>query len=299
MNDKKEIIMLSGVPASGKSYYAAEFSKQDPKYVIINRDTIRFCNTYYKFDKEDYISEIEEFEVRKAIEHNYIPIIDATNLNPKTRAKWENLAKELDCDLVEKAFKIDFKTALERDRDRDHPVGEKVLKRFFNNYFPELLDEFSGEYKPDNRVLTPYPEYDYKKSFAIICDLDGTLALHNGRNCYDVSKCTSDILNERLYDVLKRLSYEGCNIIFLSGREEIYREGTLQWLNLNIKIPFSLFMRSKNDYRKDCIIKKEIYKNKIEGKYNVLAWFDDRNQVVDMVRKELNLPCYQVYYGNF
>jgi len=46
-------------------------------------------------------------------------------------------------------------------------------------------------------------------------------------------------------------------------------------------------------------VDKEIYKAKIEPNYDVYLVLDDRNQVVDMWRKELQLPCFQVWYGDF
>jgi hypothetical protein len=43
-----------------------------------------------------------------------------------------------------------------------------------------------------------------------------------------------------------------------------------------------MYMRPKDDYRKDTIIKKEIYQNEVVGKYNLLCVYDDRLQVLDM-----------------
>jgi hypothetical protein len=58
-------------------------------------------------------------------------------------------------------------------------------------------------------------------------------------------------------------------------------------------------MRPNNDFRKDSIIKKHIYETKILGRYHVEVVLDDRNQVVDLWRKDLKLPCFQVWYGDF
>ena len=88
-------------------------------------------------EQESYISDIEEFEIRSAIKHKLNPIIDATNLNPKTVAKWKALAEELNVDIEFKLFEIDFATALERDSKRERSVGKKVLERFFKDYFPD------------------------------------------------------------------------------------------------------------------------------------------------------------------
>lgn len=58
-------------------------------------------------------------------------------------------------------------------------------------------------------------------------------------------------------------------------------------------------MRASEDYRKDAVIKKEIFKREIQNQFYVEFLLDDRNQVVDMWRKELQLACFQVNYGDF
>ena len=54
-----------------------------------------------------------------------------------------------------------------------------------------------------------------------------------------------------------------------SGREDIYREQTLRWLQEH-EVAFELLiMRPAGDFRKDAVIKKEIFMQHIEGKYYV------------------------------
>ena len=60
----------------------------------------------------------------------------------------------------------------------------------------------------------------------------------------------------------------------------------------------NVYMRDKNDSRKDTIIKHEIYENYIKNKFNVRVIYDDRNSVVDMWRS-LGLKCFQVQEGDF
>ena len=89
------IIVLQGPPAAGKSTEAKRLHELDKNNVIICRDSIRESRgNYWIPEQEAYISAIEEFEVREAINQGLNPIIDATNLNPKTLQKWENIAKE-------------------------------------------------------------------------------------------------------------------------------------------------------------------------------------------------------------
>lgn len=296
-----KILVLQGVPASGKSTFARSLVLKDKSYVIVSRDAIREARgDYWIPEHEDYISDIEEFEIRSAIKHNLNPIIDATNLNPKTIAKWKNLAEELNVNIEFKMFEIDFATALERDSKRERCVGKKVLERFFRNYFPDQLKV----YYTDDRLKGPFYLYNDEKEDCIIADLDGTVCLHDGRNPYDLTRVSEDIPNYPLVQFLKELI---CNkhIIFLSGREETNqcRQDTINWLTENICSPdfgykWELLMRDKNNFEPDEIIKERIFHKEIEPKYNVIAVFDDRNKVVKMWRS-LGLLCNQVYWGNF
>lgn len=296
-----KILVLQGVPASGKSTFARSLVLKDKSYVIVSRDAIREARgDYWIPEHEDYISDIEEFEIRSAIKHNLNPIIDATNLNPKTIAKWKNLAEELNVNIEFKMFEIDFATALERDSKRERSVGKKVLERFFRDYFPDQLKV----YYTDDRLKGPFYLYNDEKEDCIIVDLDGTVCLHDGRNPYDLTRVSEDIPNYPLVQFLKELI---CNkhIIFLSGREETNqcRQDTINWLTENICSPdfgykWELLMRDKNNFEPDEIIKERIFHKEIEPKYNVIAVFDDRDKVVKMWRS-LGLLCNQVYWGNF
>jgi hypothetical protein len=55
-------------------------------------------------------------------------------------------------------------------------------------------------------------------------------------------------------------------------------------------------MRPENDYRKDTIIKKEIYENDIKNNYNVLSVYDDRLSVCEAWH-ELGLFVFNVNQG--
>lgn len=135
----------------------------------------------------------------------------------------------------------------------------------------------------------------------IICDIDGTLALLEGRNPYDPTT-GEDLLNYPIANILE--VYDNQNVfdvdlILLSGREDKYREFTEKWLHKNgINHYKELFMRKTGDFRKDYVIKKELYEKYIKDKYSVLFVLDDRDQVVKMWREE-GLTCLQVAFGNF
>jgi hypothetical protein len=137
---------------------------------------------------------------------------------------------------------------------------------------------------------------------AIICDLDGTLALLGDRSPFDASTAEDDLINLPIANILEvydNQSLYDISLILLSGREEHFRGATERWLKkYKITNYKALYLRKNRDFRKDFVVKKEIYEKRIKRKYDVLFVLEDRDQVVKMWR-EVGLPCLQVAYGDF
>ena len=90
-----KILILQGVPASGKTTWAKEFVTGREDWVIISKDSIReSTGNYWVPSRENYISEVEELQVKSAIKNNLNIILDSTNLNPKVIEKWKKLLKK-------------------------------------------------------------------------------------------------------------------------------------------------------------------------------------------------------------
>lgn len=137
---------------------------------------------------------------------------------------------------------------------------------------------------------------------AIICDIDGTLALLGSRSPYDASTAEDDLLNHPVANILEVYTTQDrfeIHVFLITGREEKFRSQTERWLK-KYKIKYeSLFMRPTGDHRKDTVVKMEIYKKNIADKYDVIFVLEDRDQVVAMWRIQLGLTCLQVEYGDF
>ena len=159
----------------------------------------------------------------------------------------------------------------------------------------------------------------------IICDLDGTLCDITHRlihvkpqtkkdwNAFFVGIC-DDKVNEPVLRVLEEMTLGNCGcsygerreIIFCSGRPEYTRADTVEWLHRVDEDLFNpdpelenykLYMRKDGDYRPDDVVKEEILNEHIP-KDRVLFVLDDRQQVVDMWRRN-GLTCFQVAEGDF
>ena len=88
-----KLLILQGIPASGKSTFAKEWAKEDPiKRIVISRDSIRhMLGQYWVPTRECLVSEIELQSVISGLSRDYDVCIDATNLNLKYLQKWLNL----------------------------------------------------------------------------------------------------------------------------------------------------------------------------------------------------------------
>lgn len=292
-----KIIVLQGIPCSGKTTWGRSFVKGKTDWAIVNRDSIRLGRgDYWIPTQEDYITKLEEYAIKEALYSNLNVIIDATNLNPATIDKWNRIAKETNSEIEFKFFDISVKEAIARDTQRGLSggisVGESVIRTFYNKYVKGKYDKkvVKRNYIPVNKDLPT----------CIICDIDGTVANMNGRSPYDYTAVDSDLPDTEIIFTVESLvsNLDGCELIFVSGRSDSCREATIKWLDSVVNIDYKLYMRKNGDWRKDSIIKEELYTEFIKDKYNVWCVFDDRNQTVEKWR-ELGLLTFQVADGNF
>jgi hypothetical protein len=136
------------------------------------------------------------------------------------------------------------------------------------------------------------------KPKAIVCDIDGTLATRGDRDPYDLSRVGEDTVNITVATVLKALALQGFEIIYTSGRDDIARDDTVEWLDTHTSIAwYELLMRVHGDNRPDAVIKQEMLEI-IQLSHEVFLVLDDRDSVVKMWR-DSNIPTWQVNWGGF
>ena len=153
-----------------------------------------------------------------------------------------------------------------------------------------------------------------KDKKTVIFDLDGTLAditsrrilstKDNGKMDWDTffnpKNIKLDLPNTPVIKMAQMLKSQGFTIVIFSGRSKVSYRTTRQWLIQN-DVPFDdLHMRPTSDdwhYMKDSDL-KQIWLDTVVDKDDVFAVFDDRQQVVDMWRKN-GLTTFQVADGDF
>lgn len=134
-----QLIVTVGLPASGKTTYAEKHVADNRNCVNVNRDDLRrmLKSASYGLDQcvEREITVIQRNIVSGFIDQNYDVIVSDTNLNTKTFNIWKREAERLNAVFVVKSFlDVPVEVCIERDRNRQHSVGEAVIIHFYNKY---------------------------------------------------------------------------------------------------------------------------------------------------------------------
>lgn len=139
----------------------------------------------------------------------------------------------------------------------------------------------------------------------VIFDLDGTLA--DGRHRLHLLPKKDHHLTEAWVEfnleadkdkpfedniqLCNSLAILGYKIVILTGRSDIAKDITIDWLNAHNVRRTDLVMRKQTDNRKDTVIKEEFLRE--YGLDRVLCCFDDLPQVANHFR-EMGLTCHLV-----
>lgn len=287
-----KLTFTQGVSASGKSTWAEQYIKDNPNTVNINRDDIRFAlfnngvkdwgKYKFKRNNENKVTEMQQQLIFDATQEDKDIIISDTNLNKKYIDKIKSLSCLRGYDFEIKQFPITLEEALIRDARRFQGVGSEEIHKQWKQW----CNTYHGE---------NYHKHDGRLSEAVIFDVDGTLALMNDRSPFEWDRVGEDFPNSHVVTMCKAFTTEGYNIIIMSGRDSCCQEETNDWLVEYLGFDdFYLFMRTEGDFRKDTVVKKELFDKYVEGNFNVISVFDDRPSVCRMWRDELGLEVVQI-----
>lgn len=307
-----KLILTRGVPASGKSTWAKAWVAEDPDNRLrVNRDNIRWTlgikTGVGDWAQENEVSHWEKAMVRRGLQSGKDVVLDATNLRAKRVKEWLWLASDENATVEFRDFPVTLEQATHFDSNRraegGRYVGADVIKeRFFDKFIGK-----DGSLPPVPQIeakelpVGSYRPYTHTNGLprAIIVDIDGTVAHMDGRSPYDPSLYHTDQPDLVLRALIE--SYEetqGIWVIYVSGRNEDYREVTESWLDEHGFYRDEFYMRPSGDNRNDAIVKNELFEREIAGRYNIDFVLDDRNRVVEMWRAK-GLKVLQVADGDF
>jgi predicted kinase len=298
---EQKILVLQGLPASGKTTWSREFIKNNKNWKRVNKDELRRMLDAGVWSKsnERQVLQVRDDIICYLLGNGFSIIVDDTNFEERHIQRIKELAAPYNITVEQRMFNVDPTECVKRNELR--PEHERVPQ-------PVIWTMYDRYVRPNEYADQSPAQQDESLPHAIICDLDGTLAFMGDRSPYECKKCSTDTLNKTVSDLIYfyMRGYADCTgklpiLFFFSGRDESCRAETIAWLHEQKWTPENnmLIMRKEHDNRKDAVVKLEMYNEHIRGEYYVDFVLDDRDQVVEMWRKTLGLTCLQVNYGNF
>lgn len=158
-----KLIVMSGVPGSGKSYISLLIKdrKRNGHVYVVSSDKLRaqIAGNQQNFDYEDLMWNMY-YEMAKvfALDKDGIVILDSTNSLREYRiGKVKPLSDMFDeVDLV--VFKFDKTTVMRQNLDREFPIPSDILEKLYDE-FEDVNEEdeefFDKIYKVDKLDLNP------------------------------------------------------------------------------------------------------------------------------------------------
>jgi predicted kinase len=294
-----------GLPGSGKSTWAKSIDADR-----INNDEIR-AEIYEEIGNNTWSPKVEErvkFErgvhISTCAAFGLDIVVDNTHLNPKTLNQIVSFCESRGYEVEIVDFRhVPIETCIQRDLTRKGTsgyVGEKVIRDMFNKFMKEPIDRNLPSWVPNH-----LPD-------CIIVDIDGTLAQIKDRGPYDEHKVYNDDVRRHVLFTITSLMNANpeLKVFIFSGRSDSCMAETVRWLedkcnyyviNYSNILRYNnciggydveLHMRKTGDKRRDSLVKTDMYNEFVKDKYNVIAVFDDRPQVIRECWKVLNLPVF-------
>ena len=165
------LIMLVGLPASGKNTYANELKSKHSDWIICGSDEVR--QELYN-DSTNQTNHAEVFRVlHKKIKNNLsngkTVIYDATNINSKQRRAFLNEISHIKCKKDCVILATPYEQCLQNNKLRERQVPKEVIKRRYMNWnTPYYFEGWDYIFKHYSNNFIVYPNntmnYQYKKA---------------------------------------------------------------------------------------------------------------------------------------
>lgn len=265
-----ELILLIGIPGSGKSFYA---KKYEYDRIFLHNTTILSSDQARKElygDENDQTHNEEVFEyikktAVKKLELGQRVIIDATNITRKSRKSITDFVEQYLSGFYEYGFikfvviATPYYKCLENNRKRSRQVPEFVIERMYKQFefptysetvhkievvYPFTIDkDFYGIEHPFERLLTfshdtPYHKLTVgqhmRKTFEIMKELSNDKVMLKAAELHDIGKpfCKQFIEEENRARYLNHANVGSYESMFYAKCSKFNEEETYQLCNL-------------------------------------------------------------------
>lgn len=298
--------VMTGLPASGKTTAARKLQAEaGGRMRRVNLDDLRAMldlpvTERRSWAHEQTVLEVQDAAVRAAVDGGFDVVVDNTHMTPHIPKRLKAAVAGLATFTVHDFTDVPVEECIRRDAEREKRVGEEIIRILADKHARAARGgwRLTEAWLNDQPPVEPYVP-DPSLPAAVMCDIDGTLALTGDRGPYDFTRCEVDLINVPVRQALRAFRHaDNDTIVLLSGRGEEYRAQTEAWLRTHA-VPYDeLWMRAAKDGRRDDVVKAELFDRHVRHRYAVRVSLDDRDRVVAVWRR-MGLPTWQVNYGAF
>lgn len=136
MNSHKQLLLLQGLPASGKTTYALKLCSEDPNWIRLNKDDIReFIGTLpWTRELENTIIQIQRLIAFTYVNYGKCLIVDDTNFQVEYVNYWQEFANAHNYEFIKLIFNTPVEECIDRDSKRTKSVGKDVILKMYEKY---------------------------------------------------------------------------------------------------------------------------------------------------------------------
>lgn len=198
---KQKLIILVGLPASGKTSYAREYTKTHPDTVVVSSDRVRedLKDLKISYTDERVVYQELQHRVSKSLRYGKSVIVNATNLKVKYREPYIYLARKINKEIVIEAHVLlaDIDECAETDKIKKN-LGLDFLRKCMGEFqmplgsegYDEIVYKFVSEKSASNEKEMPV-------NFFTALLQRGEF---NGLNTFNLGQAASIVVEEKGFD---------------------------------------------------------------------------------------------------
>ena len=131
-----KLVVLAGVPGSGKSYFSKTIKKVKSSHVyVVSSDALRreIAGTQSSLEYEDLMWQMFMSLARTySLDKEGVVILDATHVNSDLRVERNKELKGLFNELILIVWELDKSVVSNQNLQREYPIAPEVLEKFFS-----------------------------------------------------------------------------------------------------------------------------------------------------------------------
>lgn len=121
------MLILVGIPCSGKTTFALRWVKEKRNRVRFNKDEIRaICNISWG-ERGLQVTEAEDAAIKLAMRKGFDIVVDDTNIYKSRRDELQRLASMYGYEVETRVFNTPLSICLERNQHRHPPLPESAI----------------------------------------------------------------------------------------------------------------------------------------------------------------------------